>query len=275
MADVKTVEELRKSIPNCRLRVRKFNNRIKDAQLDDFYKDVPCKDCRKLILDEASEVQKECDQLKDHYRKDEIPPSQIAKVCCVTCSKDDKKDTPQDNQDNTCIKEAMSKTRKIIRDYNDNLDDLTYKNGDGRPCERYRDSLLKECQGLIEELKRAKDQLQESRMKDIYPCDYAIGCAHMHVEMRDGAKGKCNKRSEKKLLKQDSGYRSVNSEILEREPTESMDDNQTASADTTHLKDLKIDTHTEAPSSSCYKADVKGPCVTLDVSMDESSTTDA
>lgn len=84
---------------------------------------------------------------------------------------DDKKDTPQDNQDNTCIKEAMSKTRKIIRDYNDNLDDLTYKNGDGRPCERYRDSLLKECQGLIEELKRAKDQLQESRMKDIYPCD--------------------------------------------------------------------------------------------------------
>lgn len=84
---------------------------------------------------------------------------------------DDKKDTPQDNQDNTCIKEAMSKTRKIIRDYNDNLDDLTYKNGDGRPCERNRDCLLKECQGLIEELKRAKDQLQESRMKDIYPCD--------------------------------------------------------------------------------------------------------
>lgn len=189
MADVKTFEELRKSIPNCRLRVRKFNNEIKDAQLDGVYKDVPCKDCRKPILDEASELQKECDRLKDHYRKDEMSPSQIAKVCCVTCSKDDKKDTPQDNQDNNCIKEAMSKTRKIIRDYNDNLDDLTYKNGDGRPCERYGDSLLKECQGLIEELKRAKDQLQESRMKDIYPCDYAIGCAHMHVEMRDGAKG--------------------------------------------------------------------------------------
>lgn len=271
MADVKTFEELRKSIPKCRLRVRKFNNEIKDAQLDGVYKDVPCKDCRKPILDEASELQKECDRLKDHYRKDEMSPSQIAKVCCVTCSKDDKKDTPQDNQDNNCIKEAMSKTRKIIRDYNDILDDLTYKNGDGRPCERCRGSFLKECQGLVEELNRSKHQLQESHMKDIYPCDYAIGCAHMHVEMRDGAKG----RSEKKLLKQDSGYRSVNSEILEREPTESMDDNQTASADTTHLKDLKIDTHTEAPSSSCYKADVKGPCVTLDVSMDESNTNEA
>lgn len=87
MADVKTFEELRKSIPNCRLRVRKFNNEIKDAQLDGVYKDVPCKDCRKPILDEASELQKECDRLKDHYRKDEMSPSQIAKVCCVTCSK--------------------------------------------------------------------------------------------------------------------------------------------------------------------------------------------
>lgn len=230
MADVKTAEGPRESIPNCRLRVRNFNNKIKDAQLDDNYKDVPCKDCRKPILEEASELQNECGRLKDHYRKDEMSPSQIAKVCCDTCSKDDKKDTPQDNKDNICIKEAMSGTRKIIRDHNDNLDDLRLasKNGDGRLCERCRESLLKECQGLVDELKRTKDQLQENNMKDkcLYPCYYGIGCAHMNVEMRDGAKG----RSKIKQRQQDSGYHSVNSEILGKEPTESMDDNQTASA---------------------------------------------
>lgn len=86
MADVKTAEESRKSIPNCRVKVRNFNNKIKDAQLDDNYKDVPCKDCRKSILDEASELQKECGRLKNHTRKDEVSPS-IAKVCCNTCSK--------------------------------------------------------------------------------------------------------------------------------------------------------------------------------------------
>lgn len=87
MANVKTAEETRKSIPNCRLRVRNFNNKIKDAKLDDNYKDVPCKECRKPILEEANELQNECGRLKDHYRKDEMSPSQIAKVCCDTCSK--------------------------------------------------------------------------------------------------------------------------------------------------------------------------------------------
>lgn len=266
MADVKTAEESRKSIPNCRVKVRNFNNKIKDAQLDDNYKDVPCKDCRKSILDEASELQKECGRLKNHTRKDEVSPS-IAKVCCNTCSKDDKKNTPQDD---TSIKEVMSGTRKILRDHNDHLDDLVIKNEDGRPCERCMESLLKECQGLVEELERTKDQFQENNMKDKcpYPCYYAIGCAHMHVEMRDGAKG----RSNIKQRQQDSGYHSVNSEILGKEPTESMDDNQTTSADTTHPKDLKIDIHFEAPSSSSDKADMKGACVTLEGSMDDSNT---
>lgn len=82
---------------------------------------------------------------------------------------DDKKDTPQDN---TSIKEVMSGTRKILRDHNDHLDDLVFKNEDGRPCERCMESLLKECQGLVEELERTKDQFQENNMKDKcpYPC---------------------------------------------------------------------------------------------------------
>lgn len=39
----------------------------------------------------------------------------------------------------------MLKMWKIICDYNDNLDDLIYKNGGGRLCERYMDSFFKEC----------------------------------------------------------------------------------------------------------------------------------
>lgn len=40
MADVAIVEELGKSISNCRFRVREFNNKIKDAQLGHIYDDV-------------------------------------------------------------------------------------------------------------------------------------------------------------------------------------------------------------------------------------------
>lgn len=87
MADVKIVQEPGKSISNCRFRVREFNNKIKDAQLGHIYDDVPCKDCEKSILEEASELNKECGRLIDHYNKDEISPTQISKVCFVTCSK--------------------------------------------------------------------------------------------------------------------------------------------------------------------------------------------
>lgn len=75
------------------------------------------------------------------------------------------------HQDSTCIKEVMSRMRTFLRDYNDHLDDLNYKNEDGRPCEKCRESLLQECQGLAEELNRINDQFQESSMKDKYPCD--------------------------------------------------------------------------------------------------------
>lgn len=64
-----------------------FNNKIKDAQLGHIYDDVPCKDCEKSILKEASELNKECGRLIEHYNKDEISPSQISEVCCVNCSK--------------------------------------------------------------------------------------------------------------------------------------------------------------------------------------------
>lgn len=266
MADVKTVDKPRESISNCRVRVREFNNKIKDAQLGSIYDDVPCKDCEKTILKEASELNDECGRLINHYNKDEVSPSQITKVCCITCSKED---IGNASHDNTCIKEVMSRTRKRIRQYNDHLDDLGLKDADGRPCRKCKESTLRECQALVKELQKAKDQFQESSMKNKFPCDYGFECAN--VAMRNGAKG----RSKMKQSQHDSGYHSVNSEILGKEPTESMDDNQTASPDTTHLKDLKTDTHTEPPSSSCDKADVKGPCVTLDVSMADSNTTDA
>lgn len=79
------------------------------------------------------------------------------------------------SQDNTCIKMVMSKTRKRIRQYNDHLDDLNYKDGDGRPCKKCKERILRECQGLVEELQRAKNQFQESNMKNKCPCD----CKHI------------------------------------------------------------------------------------------------
>lgn len=274
MADVKSVEEPSESIFNCRLTVRTFNNKITDAALDEIYRDVPCNQCRKLILDEVSELLKECGRLIDQYSKDAIPPSQIAKVCCVTCSKDDQQKCHQDNKDHTRIKEVMSETRKIIRDHNDRLDDILSKNGDERPCERCRESLLKECQKLVAELEKATNQFQKSTLEDKYtrPCDYVIKCKD-EVARKDGARG----RSNVKQHQHDSGFHSVNSEILRREATESMDDNQTASADTTQPKHLNTEAHTEGHTCSCSsdKADVKELCVTLEVSMDNSNTTDA
>ncbi|XP_034337885.2 uncharacterized protein [Magallana gigas] len=269
MADVEIAEEPGNSISNCRFRVREFNNKIKDAELGHIYDDVPCKDCEKSILKEANELNKECGRLIEHYYKDEISPSQSSKVYCDTCWS--KEDTDNASQDNTCIKKVMSKTRKRIRQYNDHLDDLNYKDGDGRPCKTCRERILRECQGLVEELQRANNQFQESNMKNKCPCDYSIECEVMHVELRGGKKG----RSNVKQHQHDCGYHSVSSDILRREPTESMDDNQTASADTTQPKHLNMDTHTVAPSCSYDKADLKGQCVTLEVSMDDSNTTDA
>lgn len=75
------------------------------------------------------------------------------------------------SHDNTCIKEVMSRTRKRIRQYNDHLDDLGLKDADGRPCKKCKESILRECQALVKELQRAKDQFQESSMKNKFPCD--------------------------------------------------------------------------------------------------------
>lgn len=72
------------------------------------------------------------------------------------------------SKDNTCIKKVMSRTRKRIRQYNDHLDDLNYKDGDGRPCKKCRERILREC--LVEELQRANDQFQKSNMKDKCDC---------------------------------------------------------------------------------------------------------
>lgn len=65
----------------------------------------------------------------------------------------------------------MSRTRKRIRQYNDHLDDLGLKDADGRPCRKCKESTLRECQALVKELQRAKDQFQESSMKNKFPCD--------------------------------------------------------------------------------------------------------
>lgn len=259
-----------KAISNCRRRVREYNNKINDARLEDTFDDVPCKYCRATILDEANGLNSECYRLMHHFQKDEMSSSLTAQNSCATCPKEDICDTVQDS---TCIKEAMSSTRKLIRHCNDHLDDLKYEIEDGRPCERCRESVIKECQGLVHELQRAKDQYQESSIKDIYPCDYAIRCSE--VKMRSGDRG----RSHKNQQQHDSGFHSVDSEIIKRGPTESMDDTQTASAETTQPKELNKDIHIEAPSSSSDKPENKGPFVTLEVSMDsttdDSNTTDA
>lgn len=69
----------------------------------------------------------------------------------------------------------MSRTRKRIRQYNDHLDDLGLKDADGRPCRKCKESTLRECQALVKELQRAKDQFQESSIKllsPVYKCLY-------------------------------------------------------------------------------------------------------
>lgn len=260
-----TVGWLRKGISHCRVFLRKYNNDLKDAMLDSTHKDVSesCED-QIHVLNEARELHNECDRFIKHYKKNRIAFSQIPKWCCPTPSNEN---IDPIDQDSTCIKEVMSKTRKFLREYNDHLDDLTFKNEDGRPCEKCKESLLQECQGLTEELKRLNDQFQDK-------CSCQCACGH--VTMRAGARGKYKDRSSTKQHQLDSGIQSVNSEILRREAIESQDNSQAPSADTTFLKDQDKHDHTEAPSSSFDNGDPKcqGPCVTLDVSMDASNTTD-
>lgn len=73
------------------------------------------------------------------------------------------------SQDNTCIKMVMSKTRKRIRQYNDHLDDLNYKDGDGRPCKKCKERILRECQGLVEELQRTKKPVSGKQHEEQMP----------------------------------------------------------------------------------------------------------
>lgn len=260
MTEIYTIQGVGKSFSECRVLVRKFNNNLKDAQLGRIYKDVPCRVCEDQILNEARELHKECDRFIKHYKKHGFFLSIIAKDCCRTLSNENN-DTIY--QDSTCIKEVMSRTRKFLRDYNDHLDDLNYTNDDGKPCKKCRESLLQECQGLAEELNRINDQFQGSSIKDKYPCDYAIACGDL--AMRDGTRG----RSNTKQPPPDSGFLSVSSEVLRRAATESQDYSQVPSADPDK------DVQTEMPSSSCEKADIKGPCITLEGSMDDSNNTDA
>lgn len=93
-------------------------------------------------------------------------------------------DTDNASQDNTCIKKVMSKTRKRIRQYNDHLDDLNYKNGDGRPCKKCKERILRECQGLVEELQRAKNQFQESNMKNKCPWPAIVSTFFENIKIR-------------------------------------------------------------------------------------------
>lgn len=86
MTEFYTIQGVGKSFFECRVLVRRFNNKIKDAQLGRIYKDVPCRVCEDQILNEARELQKECDRFIKHYKKHEIYISLIAKGCCRTRS---------------------------------------------------------------------------------------------------------------------------------------------------------------------------------------------
>lgn len=270
MAEHYTIQGVGKSFSKCRVHVRTFNNTIKDAQLGRIYKDVPCRVCEDQILNEGNGLHKECDRFIKHYKKHGIL-SLIAMGCCHARSNENNDIIHQDSKE--CIKEIMSTMRKFLRDYNDYLDDLNYKNEDGRPCEKCRESLVQECQGLTDELNKMNDQFQESSMKDKYPCDYAIACGDL--AMRDGTRGKNKDRSNTKQQQPDSGFLSGGSEILGRAATESQDYSQAPSADIIFPNDPEKDVQTEMPSSSCNKADIEGPCVTLEGSMDDSNTKNA
>lgn len=69
MAERYTIQGVGKSVSKCREHVRTSNNTIKDAHLGCIYKDVPCKACEDQILNEAKELQKECDRFIKHYKK--------------------------------------------------------------------------------------------------------------------------------------------------------------------------------------------------------------
>lgn len=48
----------------------------------------------------------------------------------------------------------LSSTRKIMRDYNDNLQDGVYEDKDRGPCETCKRCITNECDGLIQELEK-------------------------------------------------------------------------------------------------------------------------
>lgn len=61
MAERYTIQGVGKSVSKCREHERTSNNTIKDAHLGCIYKDQ--------ILNEANELQKECDRFIKHYKK--------------------------------------------------------------------------------------------------------------------------------------------------------------------------------------------------------------
>lgn len=175
------------------------------------------------------------------------------------------------------VGKSFSKCRVHVRTFNNTIKDVQL----GRiyedvPCRVCKDQILNEANELSKEcdrfIKHYKKH-QESSMRDKYPCDYAIACGDL--AMRDGTRGKNKDRSNTKQHQPDSGFLSGGSEILGRAATESQDYSQAPSADIIFPNDPDKDVQTEMPSSSCNKADIEGPCVTLEGSMDDSNTKNA
>lgn len=72
--------------------------------------------------------------------------------------------------DPTAVKGLMSKSRKIIRQYNDDLDDGEHVREDRRPCGVCKDSIHRECQGLVKELEKITSLFAEGSLKDLCHC---------------------------------------------------------------------------------------------------------
>ncbi|XP_048737240.2 uncharacterized protein LOC125652242 [Ostrea edulis] len=257
--------ELRKCISQTRKNVRAFNNRTKDAEINNDSTDVPCKKCVKQIQREGKELIKETCRLKKFFENHRN--SNFINCCCPHLSSDG--DESKDICDDFHLK-YLSSTRKIMRDYNDNLQDGVYEDKDRGPCETCKRCITNECDGLIQEL----EKLNGLQLVSTGACRYGFMC----VPMRQGV----GRRSDHHTI--DSGFGSVNSEILKESPvtkegTESHDATANDTEDGTKEEPVHSKPTAESEGRIIMECSIdkgyeKGPSITLEVgsSSDQDSS---
>ncbi|XP_022334834.2 uncharacterized protein LOC111131536 isoform X2 [Crassostrea virginica] len=245
-------QALRNTISETRKSSRQYSNELQDAKLEENLSGIPCKKSAKPLLEETSALIEECLRLLSHLQKgNSLTPST---KCCIDSEKKEDAEGNNCTMDPTVVKGLMSKSRKIIRQYNDDLDDGEHVREDRRPCGVCKDSIHRECQGLVKELEKITSLFAEGSLKDICHCQYC--CVSMR---KDAGRRKNDDR--------DSGIVSADSTMF-REASETLDPSSTP--DTTECKVL--------PDIPKLSENEKGPCVSLygsGSSFSESGSTDA